>query len=110
MIKMPLEGPPMIIVGNECTKKETATFKNNGKVEAVYYYYDNGSECTINESASVTFDWDKISEGFYNISRGGNTGTTHEVSSSNANNLHLAQQLATANGLWKSYSYVYNKI
>ena len=110
MIKMPLEGPSVIIEGNECTKKETVTFKNSGRLEILYYHYGNGSECAINETASGTFDWDRISEGFYNISRGGNTGTTYEVSFPNANTLHLAHQLATANGQWKSYTYVYRRI
>lgn len=108
MIKLPLEGEPVIIEGNECTKKETATFKNDGKLEILYYHYVNG-ECTINETASGTFDWEKVSEIFYNISRGGNTDTTYEISFPNTKTLHMTRQLSIANGQWKSYTYVYNK-
>ena len=110
MIKTPLTGAPVIIEGNECTKKETATFSNNGKVDVLYYHYGNGSDCTLNETASGTFDWEKISQGRYNISRGGNTGTTYEVSFPNPSTLQMTVQLASANGQWQSYTYVYRRI
>ncbi len=86
------------------------TFKNNGKLEVAYYRYGENSECIINETASGIYDWKKVSEGLYNLSRGGNTRTTYEVSFPNMNTLHMTVQLSTANVQWQSYTYVYQKL
>jgi hypothetical protein len=63
----PETGEPKEHEANECFKKETMTFKNNGELYSVHYYMNEIMECKLNENATMTYEWSKVSEDIYNL-------------------------------------------
>ena len=110
MIKNPVEGEPVIFEANDCTNKETMTFKNNGKLEAVYYHYDVQSQCVINETATDTYNWKKDSEEAYTIGRDGNAGITYKMTFPDANTLWMTNERTSGDGEYTSHTYVYTRL
>ncbi|WP_324719375.1 hypothetical protein [Salinimicrobium sp. HB62] len=66
-ISFPENAQPVENEVPECYKQETRTFKNNGELYSVHYYMNEIMECKLNESATRTYKWTKVSEEIYNL-------------------------------------------
>lgn len=66
-ITFPEDAEPVETEAHECYKKETMTFKGNGELYSVHYYMNEIMECKLNETATRTYIWTKVSEDTYNL-------------------------------------------
>ncbi|MCY2687616.1 hypothetical protein [Salinimicrobium sp. TH3] len=66
-MEFPENAEPIEREADECGKKESMLFKANGELFSVHYYVNNIMECTLNEFATGTYVWTRISDGEYNL-------------------------------------------
>ena len=68
-IEFPENAEPIEKEADECGKNESMLFKANGELYSVHYYINNIMECKLNEFATGTYIWTRISDGEYNLKR-----------------------------------------
>ena len=88
-IEFPENAEPIEIEAGECGKKESMHFKANGELYSVHYYINEIMECRLNESATRTYVWTKISEGVYNLKSLGPDGRNFHFAFPDSNTLWM---------------------
>ena len=90
VIEIPETGNSNIILeADDCGKKESMTFKSNGELQAVHYYKNEIMECKLNENATRTYEWTKVSEGIYNLKTVSSTGRDYRFSFPDQNTMWM---------------------
>ena len=89
-IEFPENSDPVLNEIDDCYKQETMTFTNQGEMHAVFYYVNNVMECHLNESATTTYEWSKVSENIYNLKLFSSNGRDIKFSFPDKNTLWMA--------------------
>lgn len=95
-------------ISDECQRKTTITFLENGTTDEVYYY-NNGNNVCDSDTESAT--WENIGNSNYKVSyNGGNDSKTNKVSFSDNNRVFSVTFTEEYNGNTFVYVGTYKKI
>lgn len=91
VIEMTTTGETSENLADECSRKSTITFHNNGTfVESDFFYNYNSMECTFNEATfNLEMKWEEVEDGKYRIFSNGSNGTVFEMRFPDKNTLWM---------------------
>ncbi|WP_298881156.1 lipocalin family protein [uncultured Polaribacter sp.] len=93
-------------ISDECQRKSTITFFENGTTSEIYYYNYGNDVC---ESDTTSSKWENVGDSNYRITNDGNS-ETNEILFSNNNNVFSFTFSEEHNGITYTYKGIYKRI